>query len=55
MLGEITGPMAAAVASARARRVLVPVLRCSTYVAGTADLPLQRLLDDAVDRILCGC
>ena len=52
MMGEITGRMAAAVAEARAERVLVPVLRCSTYVAGTGETPLQRLLEDAADRIV---
>lgn len=51
MMGEITGEMACAVAVSPARRVLIPVQRCSTCVAGTEDVPLQRLLDDAVARI----
>ena len=51
MMGEITGDMACAVAASPARRVLIPVQRCSTCVAGTEDVPLQRLLDDAVARI----
>ena len=51
MMGEITGEMASAVAASPARRVLIPVQRCSTCVAGTEDVPLQRLLDDAVARI----
>ena len=50
-MGEITGEMACAVAASPARRVLIPVQRCSTCVAGTEDVPLQRLLDDAVARI----
>ena len=50
MMGEITGEMACAVAASPARRVLIPVQRCSTCVAGTEDVPLQRLLDDAVAR-----
>jgi len=52
MMGEITGGMAAAVATAKARRVLVPVQRCATTVAGTAGFSLQQLLDDAVEQIL---
>ena len=52
MMGEITGAMAAAVGSAHAQRVLVPVLRCSTYLAGTEGIPLQKLLDDAVGQIV---
>ena len=51
MMGEITGEMTCAVAASPARRVLIPVQRCSTCVAGTEDVPLQRLLDDAVARI----
>ena len=52
MMGEITEKMACAVSSAHAQRVLIPVLRCSTYVAGTEALPLQKLLDDAVEKIV---
>ena len=51
MMGEITETIAHAVAESRAQKVLIPVLRCSTYVAGTDGLPLQKLLDDAVSRI----
>lgn len=51
MMGEITASMAAAVAASPAQRVLIPVLRCSTYVAGTQGVALQKLLDDAVSRI----
>lgn len=52
MMGEITARMAGAVGAAAARKVLVPVQRCSTCVAGTEGIPLQRLLDDAVEQIL---
>lgn len=51
MMGEITGAMAAAVAESSAQRVLVPVQRCSTVIAGVGNSPLQALLDDAVERI----
>jgi len=51
MMGEITADMAAAVAAARAHRVLVPVQRCATTVAGTSGQTLQQLLDDAVEQI----
>lgn len=55
MMGEITEKMACAVSSARAQRVLIPVLRCATYVAGTEGLALQKLLDDAVGKIAGMC
>ena len=51
MMGEITGAMAAAVAESPAKRVLVPVQRCDTRVAGADGAPLQALLDDAVRQI----
>ena len=51
MMGEITAAMAASVATARAKRVLIPVQRCATVIAGAENLPLPRLLEDAFDRI----
>lgn len=51
MMGEITGVMAAAVAASSAHRVLVPVQRCATTIAGVGEQPLQALLEDAVDQI----
>lgn len=52
MMGEITETMATAVGGSAAQRVLIPMLRCDTYIAGTDGLPLQRLLDDAVEHII---
>ena len=51
MMGEITGAMAAAVAEVPAMRVLVPVQRCETRIAGADGASLQSLLDDAVRQI----
>ena len=51
MMGEITSAMAAAVAESPAKRVLVPVQRCDTRIAGADGTPLQALLDDAVRQI----
>ena len=55
MMGEITETIAHAVAESRVRKVLIPVLRCSTYIAGTDGIPLQKLLDDAAAKILEDC
>lgn len=52
MMGEITADMAAAVATARAHRVLVPVQRCATTIAGASGQSLQQLLDDAVEQVI---
>lgn len=40
LLGEVTPRMAYAVATSRARKILIPTGRCSLSIAGTAELPL---------------
>lgn len=52
MLGEITPAMAEAVAGSRAERVLIPVARCHTHVAGFEDAPLSQLVEHAVRTIV---
>lgn len=51
MLGEITPTMAQAVAASPGNRVLVPMSRCATQIAGVEDRPLGQYIDDAVERI----
>ena len=51
MMGECTPRMAQAVADSDADRVLVPVNRCNTYVAGASELTLGQSLDGAVELI----
>ena len=50
MLGEISPAMANAVASSLARRVLIPMNLCSTYVAGTVK-GSAAILSDAMQYI----
>lgn len=52
MLGEVTAAMARAVATSPATRVLVPMTRCATYVAGVGDRPMAQYIEDAVAIIL---
>lgn len=54
MLGEVTERMASAIARSRATRILLPVSRCGTIVAGAADLPSGDLISAACDMI-AGC
>ncbi len=50
LMGEISPAIAAAVSSAKARRILVPVSSgCGILVAGAADQKLEELLDNAVE------
>ncbi len=47
----ITPAMASAVGSSKASRVLIPVNRCDTYVAGISSLSAALLIEDAVKKI----
>ncbi len=51
MMGEFSPTMAAAVGESPAKRVLIPVSRCATYVAGVAEKPLAQYLEDAAALI----
>ena len=47
MLGEITPAMALAVGQSAAKKLLLPVNLCKNLVAGTQNLSLSRLIEDA--------
>ncbi len=51
MLGEITQKMSHAVATSNARKVLIPISKCHTSVAGLVEKPMSKYIDDAVDII----
>jgi hypothetical protein len=55
LYGEITPAMAAAVGQSRAGRILIPMTKCDNLVAGVADLSLQALVADAVEKIGALC
>ena len=48
LLGEITPAMAVAIGQSSARKLLLPVNQCNNIVAGTANLSLSRLMEEAV-------
>ena len=52
LMGEVTPAMAMAVGQSDAVRVLIPMNRCDTLVAGVADKPMSELVEDAVRRIV---
>ena len=52
MYGELTPAIARAVGESPARRVLIPVSRSRTYLAGLAEKPASRYLEDAVGLIV---
>ena len=51
LMGEISPAMAAAVGQSRAKKILVPMNQCDIWVAGVADVPVSRLLENAVDQL----
>lgn len=51
LFGEVTPAMAAAVGQSRAARILVPVSRCDTQIAGVAELSTTELLEDAMKKL----
>ena len=51
LLGEITPKMAVAVGQSRAVKVLIPLNKCETLVAGISDVSTSTLLDDALEKI----
>lgn len=48
MLGELSPAMAKAIAESNAKKVLIPLNRCSILVAGTKNEPLPNYIEDAV-------
>ena len=51
LLGEITPTMAQAVGQSTAKRVLLPMNRCDTLVAGVGLQSMTELVADALDKI----
>ena len=51
MLGEITEKMTLAISRAGAKKVLLPVNQCGNLVAGTQNLSLSRVMDEAVEAV----
>ena len=51
LLGEVTQQAATAVSRSNALRVLIPVSKCETLVAGINNASVADLIDDAVLKI----
>lgn len=51
LLGEVTPAMAAAVGQSNAKRILIPMSRCDTLVAGCENLSTAELLEDVIRKI----
>ncbi|MBQ3087319.1 MAG: DUF3842 family protein [Clostridia bacterium] len=51
LLGEVTQRMAAAVGTSDAVRILLPMSKCDTFVAGVSDTSSAALIDDAMKKL----
>ena len=51
MLGEITPAMAAAIARAPAKKIMIPFNSCDHYIAGIPDLSMGHLTEDAIRQL----
>lgn len=51
MCGELSPPMAKAIAESPARKILIPLNRCGIFVMGVVGKPLPHYIDDAVAMI----
>jgi hypothetical protein len=51
MMGELTPGMATAIASARGRKILLPLTHPRVEIMGTNDTPLPKLIEQAVDMV----
>jgi hypothetical protein len=49
--GEITEKMAAAVGSSNAHKILIPISKCNTSIAGTDKIGMDNLISDCIDII----
>ncbi len=51
LLGEVTQRMATAVGTADAVRILIPMSKCDTLVAGVSDISSAALIEDAMKKM----
>ena len=52
LIGEVTAKMAVAVGSSSAKKILIPVNMCDTFVVGVNDTAVSSLVSMAVLRIM---
>ena len=52
IMGEITPRISYSVGNSGALKILIPINRCNTIIAGTTDQKLNELLEKAVDELL---
>lgn len=51
LLGEVTPKMAQAIGSSRAKKILIPMSKCDTLIAGVRLQSMADLLEDAIAKL----
>ena len=51
LLGEITPKMAEAVGKSDAVRILIPMNKCDSIIAGVPDVPVSAIIEDALKKL----
>ena len=51
MLGEVTPQMAAAVGASNTKRILIPMNKCDTLIAGVPEQTTAALIDDVIRKL----
>lgn len=49
LVGENSPAMAAAVGQSKAKKIFIPINKCEIMVAGVKDVPMSRLIEDAIE------
>ena len=52
LMGEITPTMAKAIGQSPAKRILLPLNRCNTIIAGVSDLAIGNLIPCVLDELM---
>ncbi len=52
LMGEVTPAMAMAVGQSHAVKILLPINKCNTFIAGLSDISIPELIDAAVKKML---
>jgi len=51
LLGEVSPSIASAVACSRAKKILIPITKCSTHIVGIENKPLNKYIEETVNAV----
>ena len=51
LLGEVSPSIASAVASSKAKKILIPITKCNTHIVGIENKTLNKYIEEAVKAV----